>query len=226
MTAGAFAAPFPVNLDLHGRRALVVGGGPVAARKVAALLRAGAVVTIVAPEAVPELSQDPDVRWHRREYRRGEVASYRIAFTATGDATVDAQVARDGDAANVWVCSADDPANCAFTLPAVVRRGDLQVAISTNGRSPALAIWLRRRAERWLTDAHAKMLDVVSDVRDEVRSELGTSEVPGWDEAIDDELYELVAAGSLDAARARVRAAVGVTGDPTRDRAGDRSVAP
>lgn len=212
VTAAAFPTPYPVVLDLRGRRALVVGGGPVAARKVAGLLSAGAVVSVVAPQTVPEIASDPDVRWHQREYRRGEVASYRVAITATGDPAVDRQVARDGDAANVFVNSADDPSNCAFILPAIVTRGDLQISISTNGRSPAMARWARRHLETVVTDVHARALDLLSEVRDELRAVTGTSEVPGWDDVIDDDLFDLVAADRLDDARRRVRAAVGLEG--------------
>jgi precorrin-2 dehydrogenase/sirohydrochlorin ferrochelatase len=201
---------YPVNLELTGQRVLVVGGGQVAARKVAGLLRAGAVVTVVAPDAVTELADDPDVRWHQREYRRGEAASYRLVFTATDDAAVNAQVARDCRAANVFVNSADDPANCTFTLPAVVHRGHLQLAVSTNGRSPAFSAWVRARLESEYTDAHARLLDLLGEVRDEARRRLGTSELPGWAEVLDDDLVDAVGAGRDGEARARVRAALGL----------------
>lgn len=210
MSAGVFPAPYPVNLDLRGRRVLVVGAGPVAARKVGGLLSAGALVTVVAPDAVADIANDPDVRWHQREYRRGEVASYRLAITATNDPTVNAQVARDGDAANVFVNSADDPVNCSFILPAVVTRGDLQLTASTNGRSPAFSQWARRELERRFTDVHARVLDVLSAVRDEAREQLGTSEVPEWADAIGDELFALVEAGRDDEARDRVRTVLGL----------------
>ena len=211
MSDPAFDRPYPVQLDLRGRRALVVGAGPVAAHKVDGLRRAGAVVTVVAPDAVPEIAGAADVRWHRRPYRRGEVASYRLAITATDDPVVNRQVARDGEAANVFVNSADDPANCSFILPAVLVRGDLQVSVSTNGRSPAFARWARRRIAELLTDVHASALDVVSDVRDDVRAEIGTSEVDGWDEILDDPRFlDLVAAGRLDDARRLVRSGLDV----------------
>jgi precorrin-2 dehydrogenase/sirohydrochlorin ferrochelatase len=212
VSAPVFHSPYPVNLDLRGRRVLVVGGGPIAARKVQGLVRAGAVVTVVAPTVVPELARDPDVRWHERGYRRGEVASYRLAITATDDPATNAQVARDGDAANVLVNSADDPANCSFILPAVVTRGDLQITVSTNGRSPAMARWARRHLESIFSDVHARLLDLLSDVRDEARATLGTSELHGWDDAIDDELVDLVAAGRHEEARGRVRGALGLNG--------------
>ncbi len=212
VSAPVFHSPYPVNLDLRDRRVLVVGGGPIAARKADGLLQAGAVVTVVAPTAVAEIAEDPDIRWHAREYRRGEVASYRLALTATDDPAVNAQVARDGDGANVLVNSADDPANCAFILPAVVTRGDLQITVSTNGRSPAMARWARRRLESIFTDVHARLLDVLGEVRDEARAQLGTSELAGWDDAIDAELIDLVTDGDLDGARLRVRKALGLEG--------------
>ena len=203
-------SPFPVNLDLAGRPVLVVGGGPVAARKVSGLLRAGAHVTVVAPDAVPDISEDPDVRWHRRAYQRGEVASYRLGVTATDDPDVNALVAADGERANVFVNSADDPANCSFTLPAVARSGDLQIAVSTNGRSPALARWLRRALEREVAAGHDQLLDLLTEVRAEAQAAFGTSEVAGWDEALDDGLLELVRTGRIEAARASLRQHLGL----------------
>jgi precorrin-2 dehydrogenase/sirohydrochlorin ferrochelatase len=208
--SGVFSSPYPVFLDLSGRRALVVGGGPVAARKVAGLLHAGAVVTVVAPTAVAEIAEDPDVRWHERPYRRGEVASYSIAITATDDPAVNRQVSRDGNAANVWVNSADDPEHCAFILPSVVRRGDLQVAVSTNGRSPAMAQWARRRLAEVFTDDHGAALDVLAQVRSEVRAAFGTSEVDGWADVVDDHFFGLVATGDVAAARNHLRDGLGL----------------
>lgn len=202
---------YAVNLDLTGRPVLVVGAGRVAARKVAGLLRAGASVTVVAPEAVPEIADDPDVRWFRRDYQRGEVASYRLAITATDDADVNAQVASDADTAGVFVNSADDPDNCSFTLPAIARRGDVQIAISTNGRSPALSRWLRTRYERELSAGYDQLLDVLAEVRAEVRAIRGTSEIPGWDDALDADLLGLVRSGRIHEARLMLLDALGIT---------------
>ncbi|MEQ8840009.1 MAG: bifunctional precorrin-2 dehydrogenase/sirohydrochlorin ferrochelatase [Acidimicrobiales bacterium] len=202
---------YAVNLELDGRPVLVVGGGAVAARKVAGLLRAGASVTVVAPKAVREITDDPDVRWFQRRYQRGEVASYRLAITATDDHDVNALVASDGDTAGVFVNSADDPANCSFTLPAVARHGDLQVAISTNGRSPGLARWLRRRYERELSGGYDQLLDLLSETRAEARAAFGTSEVDGWDDALDADLLGLVRAGRIEDARAVLREYLGLT---------------
>jgi len=205
--------PYPVNLDLVGRSALVVGAGAVAARKVHGLLAAGARVTVVAPEAVPELAEAADdgrIRWHQRTYRRGEVASYRLAVAATGDVGVNGQVYWDAEAAGVWLNAADDPERCSFTLPAVVRRDDLQVAVSTNGRSPAVAAWLRRNLEATIGPEHAALLALAAEVREDLRAEAGTTETPDWEVALDDDLLDLLRSGDVDSARLRLRRALGL----------------
>ncbi len=140
---------YPVNLRLAGRRCLVVGGGRVATRKVLGLLECGALVTVVAPEVVDELAAAR--RGHLRATRATGPATstgYRLVITATDDPEVNRAVYLDGEAAGVWVNSADDPDHCAFTLPARVRQGPLLVTFATGGHSPALATWLRRALRR------------------------------------------------------------------------------
>ncbi|MCY4663610.1 MAG: bifunctional precorrin-2 dehydrogenase/sirohydrochlorin ferrochelatase [Acidimicrobiaceae bacterium] len=207
--------PYPVNLCLTGQPVLVVGGGPVAARKVAALLRAGAVVTVVAPTTVDAIAENPKVAWQERTYNRGEAGSYRLVVTATNDPVVNSLVARDCEAAGVFVNSADDPANCTFTLPSVARRGDLQVAVSTNGRSPALARWLRRRIEPEIDSGYTALLELLAQTRAEVRVARRTSEVPGWEAALDAGLLELVRAGRKDEARSLLRRHLQLDGSET-----------
>lgn len=202
--------PYPVNLCLAGQPVLVVGGGSIAARKVKALLQAGARVTVVSPAAVKAIAEQPGVVWHRRRYRPQEAGSYRLVVTAANDPAVNAQAARDCETANVFVNSVDDPTNCTFTLPSVARRGDLQVAVSTGGRSPALARWLRRRIEREIDSGYATLLEVLAEVRAEAKGAFGTSEVPGWDAALDRGLLELARVGRVDEARSLLRRHLGL----------------
>lgn len=140
-------AGYPVVLDVVGRPCLVVGGGPVAARKAAGLVECGAEVTVVAPEIDPAVGA-LGVAVERREYEPGMAASYRLVVTATGVPEVDAAVADDAERAGVLVNSADDPAHCSFILPSVHRDGPVTIAVSTGGASPALAVWLRHRVAR------------------------------------------------------------------------------
>ena len=202
--------PYPVNLLLAGQPVLVVGGGPVAARKVQALLQAGARVTVVAPAAARAIAEQPGATWLRRSYQPPEAGSYRLVVTATNDPAVNAQVAGDCEAANVFVNSADDPANCTFTLPSVARREHLQVTVSTDGRSPALARWLRRRIEREIDSGYARLLELLAETRAETKAAFGTSEVQGWEAALDSGLLELVRVGRVDEARSLLRSHLGL----------------
>jgi siroheme synthase-like protein len=213
MTVEAYPQ-YPINLRLNGVQCLVVGGGEVAARKARGLLECGAYVTVVSPTIVDELRSDARVRWHQREYRRGEVASYRVAITATGQPDVDGQVYEDAKATGIPINAADDPAHCTFTLPAVLRRGDLQITISTNGRSPAFATWLKKTLATQITADALDTFDLVGEVRRELRRAGRPTEHPGWQRAFDDGLVDLVAKGELGEARALLLHHLGATDLP------------
>lgn len=197
---------YPVLLRLQGRRCLVVGGGPVALGKVRGLLAVDAEVTVVAPEVVDDLAALPGVTVERRPYRQGEAAGYRLVITATGDPAVDRQVFLDGEAAGVWVNSADDPENCAFTLPAVVRRGPITVAVSTGGHSPALSSWLRSRLADEVGPEYEVLLQLLAERREALRSEGIATEGLSWQEALDSGMLDLVRAGRVAEARERLQA--------------------
>ena len=128
---------YPVGLVVTGKRCVVVGGGSVAARKVKGLLVGGAGVVVVAPAICQEI-RATGVQTLERTYRTGDLDGAWLAIAATDDPTVNQNVYIDGEAAGVWVNSADDPKACSFTLPAVLRRGPVSVAVSTSGHSPAL----------------------------------------------------------------------------------------
>jgi precorrin-2 dehydrogenase / sirohydrochlorin ferrochelatase len=195
---------YPVNLVVQGKRVLVVGGGRVAVGKVRRLVESGARVTVVAPEVSDEIVA-MDVTVERRPYADGEVAAYRLAITATGT-PVDAQVFSEGEAAGVWVNSADDPAHCSFTLPAVARRGPISVAVATDGTSPAMASWLRARFEEELGPEYEVLLGILREQREALRSNGTPTEGLAWREALDSGLLDLVRQGRIVEARERLQA--------------------
>ena len=197
---------YPVLLTVAGRPCLVVGGGRVALGKVRGLLAADAAVTVVAPEIDDELAALDGLRIERRPYEPGEAAGYRLVVTATDDGAVNARVAADADAAGVWVNSADDPANCTFTLPAVVRRGPITVTVSTGGHSPALSSWLRARLAAELGPEYEVLLQLLAERREALRSEGIPTEGLSWQEALDSGMLELVRAGRVAEARERLQA--------------------
>ena len=129
-----------------------------------------------------------------------------LATTATGVPEVDRSVFEAGEARRVWVNSADDPANCSFTLTSVVRQGDLVVTIGTGGRSPALATWLRRRLGEELGPEYATLLDVLSEAREELRAAGRSSEEPDWQSALDSGMLDLIRAGNVEEAKEILRA--------------------
>ena len=138
---------YPAFLDISGKKVVVVGGGAIAERKVLALMRSGAVVTVVSPELTPRLSQEKEkkaIRHIGRGYRKGDLKGSFLVIAATDAPALNSRVARD---AAVPVNVVDVPKECTFIAPSVVRRGPLTIAISTEGKSPAFAGTLRRELE-------------------------------------------------------------------------------
>lgn len=176
---------YPVVLDLRGRTALVVGAGPVAARKVAGLAAAGAAVRVVAPAVGADLDESAVSELRRRRYEPADLDGVSLVVTATGDAHIDARVAADATAAGLWVNAADQPAECSFILPAVARHGPLTIAVSTDGSSPALARRLRDRAGELLTADVVALAGELADRRREVRAGGQSTEHVDWSAVID-----------------------------------------
>jgi len=196
---------YPVGLVVEGRRCLVVGGGRIAARKVAALRACGAQVEVVAPKISDEIVALAGVTCRRRGYEPGDLLGVRLVITATGDPATDRRVFDDAEAAGIWVNSADDPDHCSFTLPATLRRGPLLVTVATGGHSPALATWLRDRIGEKVGSEFEVLVDLLSQTRDEVHAAGGSTEEVDWHLALDSEMLELIRAGLITEARERLR---------------------
>ena len=200
---------FAVGLDLRDRRCVVVGGGSVAERRTGGLLASGARVTVVAPTLVPGLEARAaagEIAVRRRPYVEGDLAGAFLAIAATDAPEVNAAVAAEARARGVLVNVADDPARGDFIVLATVRRGDLQIAISTGGRSPALARRVREDLERLLPPEYDQLLAVQAELRTELQ-QAGVAVAPEqWQAALDAEVLALLRAGDRAAARARLRA--------------------
>jgi thioredoxin-dependent adenylylsulfate APS reductase len=165
---GHHADPFPVFLQLAGRRVVVVGGGPVAAGKLAALLAAGARVTVVAPAVLPAIAE-AGVEVHRRPFRAGDLdgAWYAVA-AATPE--VNREVAAAAAERRLFVNAVDDPANASAYLGGVLRRGGVTVAVSTGGRAPALAGLLREALDAVLPDEVERWVEEAERLKQEQRA--------------------------------------------------------
>src|SRR5438874_2098859 len=139
---------YPVYLNLKAKRVVVVGGGEVAERKVESLLGTEASIVVISPEVtrrLDALEKEKQVELHRRAYRPGDCAGAALVLSATDDPQLSRLVFQEASDAGALVNTADQPSLCDFIMPAVVRRGDIAIAISTGGTSPGLAARLRQQ---------------------------------------------------------------------------------
>jgi len=205
---------YPINLLLDDKTCLVVGGGQVALAKTQELLRCQAQVRLVAPEICQELrdmaadqtEHNPAaITLREDEYRPQDLDGCFLVIAATGDVVVNQQVFDDARRLGILANSADDPQRCDFFLPARLRLGDLLLTVSTGGQSPAMASWLRRKLEQDLGVELAKMLEMVSEVRQEVKSAGVSTESLDWQGAFDSGIFELVKAGQITEAKEQLR---------------------
>jgi precorrin-2 dehydrogenase/sirohydrochlorin ferrochelatase len=197
---------YPVSLVVAGRRCVVVGGGEVAARKVDGLLAAGADVVVVAPSVDASIRSRGEVAILERPYRAGDLDGAWLAIAATDNPEVNRQVHDDGEALRVWVNAADDPRACSFTLPAVLRRGPVQIAVSTSGHSPALAAWIRSQIGEILGPEVALLAEWLSEAREEMKASGRSTEDVDWRSALDSDMLELIRSGQVALARERLQA--------------------
>jgi precorrin-2 dehydrogenase/sirohydrochlorin ferrochelatase len=160
-------------LNLKDRAVVVIGGGVIATRKVAELLAAGARVTVISPTVSPRVARwarEGRLRHRPRPYRRGDLKGSRLAVAATSDPGEQTRIAQEALTTLTWVNVVDQPECCDFVAPAVVRRGDLTIAVSTNGRNPALARWLKQRLDSSVGREYARLTTMLAAVRVALRA--------------------------------------------------------
>lgn len=163
----------PIFLAMEGRRCVVIGGGVIATRKVAQLVAAGAQVTIVSPALTPALEKmaaAASIEWRARNWITSDLDGFALAFAATDDPAVHREARAKARSLGVLINIADEPEGCDFIAPAVVHRGDLQIAVSTSGASPAMAARIRRELEAQFGWEHAAALRVMRAARKYLRA--------------------------------------------------------
>ena len=168
---------YPVNLLLKGRDCLVVGGGDVAARKVKSLLRCGAKVTVTTPQLHPLIRQEvrkKRVRWVRRPFRSGDLKRQFLVIAATDNASLNTKISEAAKRRRILVNAVDQPRDCTFTVPSVVRRGSLAIAISTDGASPALSKRLRLQLSRQYGPEFGQFLKRMARIRKKALLEIAS----------------------------------------------------
>lgn len=162
---------FPMMLRIEGKNCLVVGGGKVAAEKIAGLLAHGANIKVVSPRAVYAIQKQVRrgiLQWKKRRFLPNDVKDVLLVIAATNSSIVNSSVFQACVKRRVLCNAVDDPENCDFFYPAVVRRGPLQIAISTGGNSPALAARLRREVEKQFGPQWSEWVKRLGKMRDEM----------------------------------------------------------
>ena len=162
---------FPMFLKLEGRACLVVGGGAVGEPKIDSLLTSGAKVRVVAPRVtarVAEWARTGAIQWEVREFATPDIDGAFLIIAATSSRETNGAIFREAQRRSILCNVVDDPEYCDFYYPAVVRRGDLQLAISTNGHSPALAQRIRRELEVQFGPQYGEWLEELGRIRQEL----------------------------------------------------------
>lgn len=172
------ASLFPMLIDLKQKDCLVVGGGNVAKRKVELLLESGAQVRVISTEAVGELRKLADegkIAWHPKKFQKEDFKCPFLVVCATDDSVVNSEVSKLCREKGVPVNVVDDPSKCSFHVPAVLRRGDLTITVSTAGKSPLLARYLRSELETKFEKEYADYLELLGRVRERLAAEISDS---------------------------------------------------
>jgi uroporphyrin-III C-methyltransferase/precorrin-2 dehydrogenase/sirohydrochlorin ferrochelatase len=212
---------FPIFLDIKHEPCLVVGGGPIAQRKLENLRRAGARVRLVSPELVPDLAErvaeDQAITWFERRFDDEDLLDVRLAIAATDDRKVNQHIAALAKAAKVPVNVADQPEDCTFIMPSVIDRSPVVVAVSTGTASPVLARMIRARLESLVPAGYGRLAELCARYRDRVkeRFELQRDRRRFWDRVLQGGVAERVFSGQLEEADAAMERELAAAGNPT-----------
>ncbi|HHO69347.1 MAG TPA: uroporphyrinogen-III C-methyltransferase [Gammaproteobacteria bacterium] len=210
----------PIFLDIRERPCLVVGGGPVAARKVALLTRAGGQVTVVAPALCDELQRrldDGAIRHLARQFQDQDLDASVLVIAATDDQAINRRVSELARARNLPVNVVDQPELCSFIMPSIIDRSPVQVAVSTGGASPVLARLLRARLESYVPAAYGRLAKLVESFRDQVKRRFAPEQRRQfWENVLQGEVAEALFAGRDQLARELLQKAVDESADEPR----------
>jgi siroheme synthase-like protein len=197
---------YPALLNISGKKCVVVGGGEVAFRKVKMLLECGGKVTVISPKPHPEmakLSEEGAIHFVQKDYEAGDLKDAFLAVAGTNVNEINRRVADEAKKEGVLLNVVDDPEQSGYIVPSLFRRGDLTIAISTGGTSPALARKIRAKLEQEIGGEYASLLSLIGEVRSLLKKKGYLVSPDAWQEAIDlDSLAELVRAGQRERAKA------------------------
>lgn len=201
---------YPLMLDLTEKPCLVVGGGSVAERKVESLVKAKAMVTVISPKAtgfIKELNEENALLWEKREYIKGDMKGFFLVVIATDKFELNREINQDVNHATQFVNIVDTPELCTFIVPSVIDRGRLQIAVSTNGASPALAKKIRKDLEARFGEEYIIYTDFLAEMREWVLNQRfdKAHRKQLFEQLLDDSIFERVVNGEIEHVKEEIK---------------------
>jgi precorrin-2 dehydrogenase/sirohydrochlorin ferrochelatase len=196
---------YPINVELTGKKCLVIGGGAVANRKIKSLLKAGGEVTIIAPEVCPELQNiihTQNLTWFTRNYKSNDTHGYFLVVCASSDKECNDVATKEALKQNLLVNNVTNPPLGNFTVPASTSKGDLTLTIATNGKSPEFARVLCKHYEKELGEDYTSLLEFLGDFREKVKAKIPVSKERQlfWRQTFSEQILAKIAQGNLQEA--------------------------
>lgn len=197
---------YPLAINLTGKKCLVVGGGDVALRKVHSLLDAGAHVTVIASDVNSELEAMNNIELIHRAYQSGDSSGYTLVFAATNNRSLNVDINRECEVNGTLINVVDVPDLCSFIVPAVVRRGDLFLAVFSSGKSPALSKRIRKELEKQYGPEYTIFVDLLGKYRDCIKAKYATQSEreTTFGRLLDLDILDLIREGKVAEAEKRI----------------------
>ena len=200
---------YPAYIDIKGKRCLVVGGGKVAERKVKLLLKCDAMVSVVSPELISrlkELNSKGKIKFFKGEFKEKYLKDMFLVIGATDNSEVNLKIYKAASKKNILVNIVDPPEICNFIVPSIVERGDLIIAISTGGKSPALSKKLRKELEYRYGFEYSKFLNTMGSLRKKISSKIRDKKKREeiYNKLVDSDIIKLIRDGDDETVKSRV----------------------
>jgi precorrin-2 dehydrogenase / sirohydrochlorin ferrochelatase len=210
-----FHTYYPLFLNISGKKCIVVGGGRVAERKVERLLDCGAAVEVISQEMTPLLMdycRKGEIIHRKGEFEGSMLSGAFLVIAATNDMLVNGQVAKDARSRGILLNIVDDPKQCDFIVPSLIKRGDLAIAISTGGKSPALAKKIREELDECYGNEYFLLLDILGELRERMIAERRDSDRNRevFEAVVNSDILDYIRAGRFDQLGALIRRLTGI----------------
>ena len=208
---------YPINLNIKDKKCVVIGGGIIATRKIKSLLAAQAQVFVISPQVtsiIQTLIDNQKINYIARDYQAGDIKGCFLVICATNNKKVNKMIAEEAESLGLLFNVIDDSTDSNFTVPAVIRRNDLLLTVSTNGKSPAVAKQIKAELSLIYGEEYGYFLNLIAKYRQELKTKVKNSKEREcfWRDNLNKDILTLLKEGKLDEAEAKIKDAIGSFG--------------